>query len=106
MSVLREVMIAKGFREDLEPKAVSELLAESALVVRRAGLEHLVNTATLAEIMALADAGEALAKERAALVVVTLQNPAKAFAAFDGGSSLRREVMRTALALSRGGSCG
>lgn len=75
-------------------------LDAACLLVRRAGLEHLVMDVTGEELEALAHAGEELAKERAVLLVCALANQPRALAPFDGGASLREATKQAAFALS------
>jgi hypothetical protein len=98
MSLLRELVDEVGFRE--KP---AHALLEAALLVRRAGLEHLVLGPTRAEVLALAQAGEAIAKERVALLLAALENAPAFLADFDGGARARNLVMEAALELSKGG---
>lgn len=71
-----------------------------ALLVRRAGLEHLVVDPSCAEVQAMADAGDRLAMERAALQVAAFLAPAEAMRPFDGGASARALLKRAAYAAS------
>lgn len=100
-SLLRELMNESALHGDLAD--AFRTLKEAALLVRKAGLEHLVTEATEVEVKALAEAGEIVAKEHAVLLTVSLMDPASAVAPFDGGALLRRSVMRAALAASQGG---
>jgi hypothetical protein len=74
-----------------------------ALLVRRAGLGHLVSDASPDEVQALADAGDRLFLERVACALKSLGNPAKALAPFDGGAALRAETKALAYEVSRRG---
>jgi hypothetical protein len=96
MSVLRQLVDADRLKKD----PAAELL-DAALVVKRAGLEHLVTEATGVEVHALAKAGEILAKERIAALVLALSDPTRAIAPFDGGAASGREVLHLALAEAR-----
>ena len=66
----------------------NEGLLDAALLVRRAGLEHLVTEPTLEEIVALAKAGEILAHEHAGLAALAHQSPLEFRALLDGGDAL------------------
>ena len=104
MSLLRSLITARDLCDsDGKPdkKAAARALLNAALLVRRAGLEHLVTEATEGEVLALAQAGEVLLEEHFAALVVALRDPARAIASLDGGATLRREVLRDALAEAR-----
>jgi len=78
-------------------------LKDMALLVRRAGLEHLVTEADSEEIIALAAAGDELEMERAAYLAKALADPAEALRAFDGGAAIRARVKALAYEISWGG---
>ena len=76
-------------------------LGDVALLVRRAGLEHLVQDPNLEELLALAEAGDRISQERMAYLVFCLQRPHEALRPFDKGSSARLVLKQAAYALSR-----
>lgn len=93
-SLLRELVSEELWRED--PACA---LLDAAVFLRRAGLEHLVCDPSRSEVLALAHAGEVLQDE----LVRKLRDPAKGVVErSDGGQIHRTEVLREALAESRG----
>lgn len=88
----------------VEQGTTAELaLSSAALLVRKSGCR--VENPTVGEVMALAIAGEALARERTAWLVRSLQRPSLALKDFDGGESERAEVLAEFRAeLARGGA--
>lgn len=93
-SILRELVDQvdpEAFKAD--PKAA---LLDAALLVRRAGLEHLVGTATLLEVQALALAGEHLQKEQLVDLTRALADPLAAISDVDGGKT-RQEALADAV---------
>lgn len=100
------------FREMLLNRDADDLgrtMADVALRIRRAGLEHLVRDLKPEEVeptvAAMAAAGEELARERAALLVVALHDPAEIVAPYDGGAARHASMKSAALAaagVSRG----
>jgi hypothetical protein len=78
-------------------------LPEAALLLRRAGLEHLVTGfPSPEEVQALANAGDVLELERAAALARAIHDRGAALAPFDGGACVRAETKALAYALSRG----
>ena len=77
-------------------------LEAAALLVRRAGLEHLIDDATGAEVAAMVQAGNEIIKEQAVVFAATLLDPAHAFVPYDSGKALRAATKRAAFALSEG----
>jgi hypothetical protein len=96
MSLLRELVDESAFRENAE-----RALLNAALLVRRSGLEHLVTEASHAEVLAMAQAGEILAKERVAQFLSAVENVPGFLAEFDGGARAREVVMDAAIAFTR-----
>ena len=96
MSLLRELIADEEFERDAHAALVN-----AALLVRRAGLEHLVSDATLVEVEAMALAGERLADERLASLVNALEKPEDAIAAIDGGRSQARSLLKQLLTKTR-----
>ena len=76
-------------------------LPDMALLLRRAGLEHLVDEASVEEVLALAEAGDRLVQERTAYLVYCLARPHEASRPFDGGAGARLVLKEAAYALSR-----
>jgi hypothetical protein len=76
-------------------------LEDMALLVRRAGLEHLIVDPDQEELLALANAGDRLAMEREALRIVCQAAPHEALRPFDGGAMARKILKERAYALSR-----
>jgi len=68
-------------------------LDRAALLVRRAGLVHLVTDVTEVEAEALARAGVTVAREDAILLVDALLDPPAALEPFDGGASKRQQTL-------------
>lgn len=96
MSLLRQ-LVDQNLREENESLAIFE----AALLVRQAGLEHLVTEATEEEVVALACAGERLVAEHATVLARAFRAPEEVSRIFDKGESLRRSFMRHALAAVR-----
>jgi hypothetical protein len=71
-------------------------LYHCALVVRRAGLEHLLEDVTVEEIDALCRAGTSLLKEQVAYIVAAIRAPEEALRPFDGGAAARQQLRVTA----------
>lgn len=92
-SALVERSVVRRFlRPDaLEQDSAMEL-ARVALLVQQAKLTHLVQDVTLAELEALARAGERVADEHATLLMVKLRDPAKAIEPYDGGAAVEDEI--------------
>lgn len=88
----------------------AEALLEAALLVRRAGLVHLVDAeVSVEEVRALAHAGDMLEVERALMARRAAEDPASLLRAIDGGKSLRQALVDRLLAqatqgVDRGGS--
>lgn len=92
MNLLRQMVDGKHSLEDM------------ALLVRRAGLEHLVEDPSEAEVRALADAGDRFVLWKIAALIAGLEHPAEVLRPFDGGERLKAEVKALAYALSDGGA--
>lgn len=88
MSILRMMQV--------EGSGVEGLL-DAALLVRRAGLEHLVTEAEPREVLAMVQAGEILAHERASLAAKAIQQPLHFEALMDGGDKLIAYTVESAL---------
>lgn len=97
-SLLRQLIKTEDLRDK---KRAARALMNAALLVRRAGLQHLVTEATEAEVLALAQAGEVLQGEQLAAIAVAVHDPALAVQPLDGGATVRRQVIRDALAEAR-----
>lgn len=98
MSLLRDLV-----DRELFSKNPTLALYDAALLLRRAGLEHLVTDATRAEVEALAAAGEQIKSELAVLFTTADRAPEVVAANYDGGlalaekrSSDRRATLRAA----------
>ncbi len=92
MNPLRELALASS-KEDPRAK-----LEDAALLVRRAGLEHLVipddgGPITVDEINALAKAGETLAAERVVMFFTEARAPGSIGSVLDGGKSFLRAIL-------------
>lgn len=99
-NILNEV--AQALVDQGETREVA--LAAAALAVLKARVQ--VVKPSVADVLTLAKAGEELAKERAALLVLFFQQPGLAFKPFDGGRLHEAQVMaefRAILAGSGGG---
>lgn len=94
MSLLRKLA---GRDESAFRKDPHKALLDAALLVRRAGLEHLVTEAEPAEVLAMATAGERIAQERAALLFA---DPASALEPIDGGAAKREALLEEAFAIA------
>lgn len=97
----RPSLVRELVRADLFAANPAAALLDAALLVRRAGLEHLVQGPTRVEVEALARAGELVTQERLADLVAKLRHPAAALAPFDDGRALTDEVFAAAFAASR-----
>lgn len=96
MSLLRELINEPLFKKD--PK---KALLDAAILVRMAGLEHLVTEATRAEVVALALAGLHLGKVSAIDVAKALLAPEEIVAPIDGGAALEGKALEKSLELAR-----
>lgn len=66
---------------------------QAALLVREAGLEHLVGEATLFEVRAMTRAGARIEKDRAAARAVAFHDLPAALRPYDGGELQRRQIL-------------
>jgi hypothetical protein len=96
MSLLRELVDEKAFRED-----EAGALLDAALLVVRSGLQHLVSGPTRSEVLALARAGEIVAKERVGMLLTALEDAPGFMFELDGGARARAAIGTAALAASR-----
>ena len=96
MSLLRELINESLF--ETNPK---KALLDAAILVRMAGLEHLVTEATRSEVVALALAGLHLGKVNAIDVAKALLDPEKTVAPIDGGAALEGKALDKSLEIAR-----
>lgn len=75
-----------------------------AMLVIKAGLQHIIVDPTPGEIQVLSQASDEVFMERVAYLVKALQDPSAALKPFDGGAAAREEVKRIAWSLSAGGN--
>lgn len=68
-------------------------LLDAAILIKRAGLEHLVGVAGEAEVLVMARAGEILQKENNVQLAYGLRNYGEFVAEFDGGEARDNEVL-------------
>lgn len=87
--LLRQLVLDRGLGPSLERD-----LRDAAVLVHKAGLQHLVTEATLAEVRAMAEAGDLLEEERRLRLVHAVLEPGEAFRKVDGGR-LQRSIMKS-----------